>query len=145
MGQNIGNASDEEIMSIHKQLQCRIEEEMKSCNSLDLTPAATGDIGVDISCAAEIAELCQKKTSVITLVLDPSKCRSESPGMEGAVTNSPTQLVVHTVYSNGQPCREKQSIRAELKSMADGSVVVAEVTEKEKGSYFVQRCEAVTS
>ena len=55
VGQNIGNASDEEIVSIHKQLQCKIEEEMKSCNSLDLTPAASANIGVDISCAAEIA------------------------------------------------------------------------------------------
>ena len=143
VGQNIGNASDEEIVSIHKQLQCKIEEEMKSCNSLDLTPAASANIGVDISCAAEIAELCQKKTSVITLVLDPSKCRAEGPGMEGAVTNTPTQLVVHTVYSIGRPCREQQSIRAELKSMADGSVVVAEVTEKEKGSYLVSYCPKV--
>ena len=143
VGQNIGNASDEEIVSIHKQLQCKIEEEMKSCNSLDLTPAASANIGVDISCAAEIAELCQKKTSVTTLPADPSKCRAEGPGMEGAVTNSPTQLVVHTVYSNGQPCREKQSIRAELKSMVDGSVVVAEVTEKEKGSYLVSYCPKV--
>ena len=143
VGQNIGNASDEEIVSIHKQLQCKIEEEMKSCNSLDLTPAASANIGVDISCAVEIAELCQKKTSVITIVLDPSKCRAEGPGMEGAVTNTPTQLVVHTVYSNGQPCREKQSIRAELKSMVDGSVVVAEVAEKEKGSYSVSYCPKV--
>ena len=143
VGQNIGNASDEEIVSIHKQLQCKIEEEMKSCNSLDLTPAASANIGVDIFCAAEIAELCQKKTSVITLPADPSKCRAEGPGMEGAVTNTPTQLVVQTAYSNGQPCREKQSIRAELKSMVDGSVVVAEVTEKEKGSYLVSYCPKV--
>ena len=142
VGQNIGNASDEEIVSIHKQLQCKIEEEMKSCNSLDLTPAASVNIGVDISCAAEIAELCQKKTSVITLA-DPSKCRAKGPGMRGALTNTPTQLAVHTVYSNGQPCREKQSIRAELKSMVDGSVVVAEVTEKEKGSYLVSYCPKV--
>ena len=138
VGQNIGNASDEEIVSIHKQLQCKVEEEI----SLDLTPAASANIVVDISCAAEIAELCQKNTSVITLA-DPSKCRAEGPGMEGAVTNTPTQLVLHTVYSNGQPCREKQSIRAELKSMVDGSVVVAEVTEKEKGSYLVSYCPKV--
>ena len=140
VGQNIGNASDEEIVSIHKQLQCKIEEEMKSCNSLDLTPAVSANIGVDISCAAEIAELCQKKTSVITLV---PECRAEGPGIEGAVTNTPTQLVVHTFYSNRQPCREKQSIRAELRSMVDGSIVVAEVTEKEKGSYLVSYCPKV--
>ena len=142
VGQNIGNASDEEIVSIHKQLQCKIEEEMKSCSSLDLTPEASANINVDISCAEEIAELCQKKTSVITLP-DPSKCIAEGPGMEGAVINTPTQLVVHTVYSNGQPCREKQSVSAELKSMVDGSVVVAEVTDKEKGSYLVSYCSNV--
>ena len=70
VGQNIENASDEEMMSIHKQLQCKIEEEMKICN--DITPAASANIGVDISCATKVAELCQKKTSVITLVPDPS-------------------------------------------------------------------------
>ena len=141
VGQNIRNSSDEEIVSIHKQLQCKMGEEMKSCNSLDLTPAASA-----ISSAVEIAELCHKKIFVITLVLDPSKCRAEGPGIEGAVTNTPSQLVVHTVYSNGQPCREKQSIRAELKSMFNGSVVVAEViekVEKEKGSYLVSYCPKV--
>ena len=143
VGQNVANANDEEIVSIHKQLQCKIEEEIKSCNSLDLTPAASANIDVNISCAAEIVELCQKKTSVTTLPADPSKCRVEGPGMEGAVTNTPTQLVVHTVYSDGQPCKEKQSIRAELKSMVDGSIVVAEVTKKEKGSYLVIYCPKV--
>ena len=136
------NASDEEIVSIHKQLQYKIEEEIRNCNSLDLTPAASANIGVEISCAAEIAELCQKKTFV-TPPADPSKCRVEGPGMEGAVTNTPTQLVIHTFYSNGQLCRDKQSIRAELKSMVDRSVVMAEVAEKEKGSYLVSYCPKV--
>ena len=140
VGQSMENASDEEILSIHKQLQCKIEEVMKICNSLDLTPASSASTGVDITCAAEIAEL---STVLSRLVLDPSKCRAEGPGMEGAVTNTPTQLVVHTVYYNGQPCREKQCIRAELKSMVDGPDVVAEVTEKEKGSYLVSYCPKV--
>ena len=139
---NLQNSSNEEIVSIHEHLQCKMEEEVKSCNSLDLTPAASANIGVDISCVREIAELCQNKISVKFLA-DPSKCRAEGPGMEGTVTNTPTQLVVHTVYSNRQPCKEKQSIRAELKSMVDGSVVVAEVTEKEKGSYLVSYCPKV--
>ena len=107
-----------------------VEESKKSCRPFPF--------GVDISCAAEIAELCQKKSSVITLVPDPSKCRAEGPGMEGSVTIAPTQLVVHTVYSNGQPCREKQSIRAEVHGGWVG--VVAEVTEQEKGSYLVSYC-----
>ena len=65
--------------------------------------------------------------------------------MEGAVTNTPTQFAVHTVYSNGQPCREKQSIRAELISLADGTLVVAEgiKQELEKGSYSVSYCPKV--
>ena len=58
----------------------------------------------------------------------------EGPGIEGAVTNTPTELVVHT---NVQQCRMKQSMRVELKSMVDGSVEWAEVTEKEKGCYLV--------
>ena len=67
VGQNIGNSSDEEIVSIHKQLQVKIKEEMKSWNSLNLNliPVTSADIAVDISCAEEIIELCQKKTSVL--------------------------------------------------------------------------------
>ena len=143
VGKNVGNASDEEIVSIHKQLQNRMEDEVASFNSLDLTPAASANIFVDISCAAEMAALCQKKSSVITLQADPSKCRAEGPGTEGAVTNTPTWLDVHIVYSNGQPCSEKQSIRAELKSMVDGSVVVAEVIDKGKSRYLLSYCPKV--
>ena len=136
---NIENASEEEIVSIHKQLQYKIEEEGKSFSSLYLTPLATStsaNISVEISCAAEIAELCQKKASVITLA-DPSECRAEGQGLIIAATNILARLVVHTFYSNRQPCREKQSIRAELKSVVDGSVVVAKVTETKPGSYSV--------
>ena len=83
VSQNIESANDEEIVSIHQQLHLKIEEEIKGCNSLDLTPTASANIGADISCAAEIADLCQKKTSVTTLPAHPSKCRAEGNSLKG--------------------------------------------------------------
>ena len=144
VGQNIENASDEEIVCIHKQLQYEIEEELRNSNTLDLTPAASANISVDVSCAEEIAELSQKIS--VTTIPDPFQYTAEGPGMKGAVTNTPTELVVHAVCSSSMDsyaCKEEQSIKAELKSMVDGSVAVAEVTEKEKGSYLVSYCPKV--
>ena len=140
--QSIGNASDEEIVSIHKQLQHKMEAETKCCSELDLKPTPSPEIDVEISFVAEVEDFCQKGAVVITLA-DPSICKTEGPGIEKAEISVPTQLTVHTVYCNGQPCSEKQLIRAEVKSVVDCSVVRAEVRESGRGSYLVSYCPEV--
>ena len=128
---------DEEMLLIHKELRHKIEELRHECDTWDLDPAVIPNIDVVIACPDEVKSLIQKSSYVTMCMAEPSMCRAEGPGMEGAETKTRTHLVVHTVYSNGRPCSEKQSVRAELKSMVDGTVVVAEVEEQEKGRYLV--------
>ena len=90
-----------------------------------------------MACAEGISELCQKNAEVIVLSVDPTKCAAKGPGTKVAEVSKSAQFTVHTVYQNGQPCREMQVVEAELKSVVNDKVVHAKVTSKERGVYKV--------
>ena len=71
------------------------------------------------------------------MLADPTKCTAEGPGTEVAGVGKSAQFTVCTVYQNGQLCREKQVVEAEVKSIVNDSVVHARVTSNERGVYEV--------
>ena len=71
------------------------------------------------------------------LQVDPTKCTAEGPGVNTAEVGKAAQFTVHTVYQNGQLCKEKQTVEAELKSSVNDSVVRAKVVPKLGGVYEV--------
>ena len=89
-----------------------------------------------VACAEGISDLCQKNAEVLVLA-DPTKCTAEGPGTKVAEVGKPAQFTIRTVYQNGQLCREKQVVKAELKSLVTDSVIRANVTPTEKGLYEV--------
>ena len=84
-----------------------------------------------------MTNICQKDAEVIVLPADPAKCTAEGPGTEVAGVGKSAQFTVCTVYQNGQLCREKQVVEAEVKSIVNDSVVHARVTSNERGVYEV--------
>ena len=90
-----------------------------------------------MACAEGISELCQKNAELIVLRVDPTKCRAEGLGKEVAEVSKSAQFIVRTVYQNGQLCREKQEVKAELKSLVTDSVIRANVTPTERGVYKI--------
>ena len=57
--------------------------------------------------------------------------------MKVAEVGKVTEFTVRTVYQNGQLCKEKQIVEAELKSIANNSTVHVKVTSKLEGVYKV--------
>ena len=65
--QNIENATEEELMSIHTQVMNRISEETKKhqCSTADLEPVEKANLMVDVRCAMEIKKICQEKAKLL--------------------------------------------------------------------------------
>ena len=133
---SVENATDEEFMSLQQHIQEQIQEQCAKHERINLIPAEVANVGVRVACAEGISDLCQKNAEVIFLP-DPTECTAEGPGTKVAEVSKSAQFTVHTVYQNGQLCREQQVVEAELKSVVNDSVVHTKVTSKGRGVYEV--------
>ena len=133
---SVENATDEEFMSLQQHIQEQIQEQCAKHEHINLIPAEVANVGVRVACAEGISDLCQKNAKIMFFA-DPTKCTAEGLGSEVAEVGKSAQFTVRTVYQNGQLCREKQVVEAELKSIVNDSVVHAKVTSKERGVYEV--------
>ena len=131
------NATDEEFMSLQQQVQEQIQEQCAKHEHINLLPAEVANVGVRVACAESISDLCHKNAEVVVLRVDPTKCTAEGPGTKVAEVGKPAQFTIRTVYQNGQLCREKQVVKAELKSYVTDSVIHSKVTPKERGVYEI--------
>ena len=133
---SVENATDAEFMSLQQHIQEQIQEQCAKHECIDLLPAEVANVRVRVTCAEGISDLCQKNAEVFVLA-DPTKCTAEGPGTKVAEVGKSAQFMVHIVYQNGQLCREKQMVEAELKSVVNDSVVHAKFTSKGRGVYEV--------
>ena len=134
---SVENATDEEFMSLQQHIQDQIQEQCAKHERIDLVPAEVANVGVRVACAEGLSDLCQKNAEVIVLKVDPTKCTAEGLGTKVAEVGKSAQFTVHTVYQNGQLCREVQVVKAELTSVVNDSIVHAKVTSKWRGVYEV--------
>jgi len=134
---SIDNATDEEIMLLQQQIQEQVQHHREKHERTDLIPVEVANIGVRVTCAEGISDLCQKNAAVMLLQVDPTKCTAEGPGVKVAEVGKAAQFTVRTVYQNGQLCKEKQIVEVELKSSVNDSVVHAKVISKLGGVYEV--------
>ena len=64
--QNIENATEEELMTIHLQVLNRVKEETrKQCSSADLQPVEKANMMVQVDCEKELKKICQEKTNLL--------------------------------------------------------------------------------
>ena len=142
--QNLENATDEELMTIHKQILSRIDKvaEEHHKGAIDLEPVEIADLKVEISCAEKIHQACQTNTELHQLA-DPSKCKVDGPGLNSAQVNQQTHVIVHTMLHNGTPTKKPQKVTGELKSLVNGSVTRLEGVRKQGNTYEIQFSSAV--
>ena len=122
---SLENATDEELMSIHKQVLTRVEEGCKRCGQLDLEPTTGPNMAVDVSYGESIP-LNVGSVYLATTV--------QGTGIKTSQVETPTQFTIQTGTSQNQS-RKNQTVVAELTSLVDGSVVQVQAIEKGKGVY----------
>ena len=133
---SVENAIDEEFMSLQQHIQEQIQEQCEKHERINLIPAEVANVGVRVTCAEGLSDLCQKNAEVMFFA-DSTKCIAEGPGTKAAEVSKAAQFTVRTVYRNGQLCEEEQVVEAELKSVVKNSFINAKVTSKGKGVYEV--------
>ena len=142
--QNLENATDEEFMTIHKQILSRInkaaEEHCKG--AIELDPVEIADLKVEISCAEKIHQACHSNAELHQLA-DPSKCKVDGPGLKSAQVNQQTHVVVHAMLHNGAPTKKPQKVTGELKSLVNGSVTRLKGVRKQENTYEIEFSSAV--
>ena len=142
--QNLENATDEEFMTIHKQILSRIDKQAEEhCKgAIELDPVEIADLKVEISCAEKIHQACQTNAELHQLA-DPPKCKVDGPGLNSAQVNQQTHVVVHTMLHNGAPTKKPQKVTGELKSLVNGSVTRLKGVRKQENTYEIQFSSAV--
>ena len=126
--QNIENATEEELMSIHTQVLDRISEETKKhqCSRPDLEPAEKANLMVDIRCAIEVKKICQEKTNFFEIFVNDPVITNAEVGKSAVVQVS---------------CKSSQNpvlIESKLTCVADGTVVKAAEQQKQNDTYQIE-------
>ena len=142
--QKLENATDEEFMTIHKQILSRIDKaaEEHRKRAIDLEPVEIADLKVKISCAEKIHQACQSNAE-LHQPADSSKCKVDDPSLNSAQVNQQTHVIVHTMLHNGAPTKKPQKVTGELKSLVNGSVTRLKGIRKHGNTYDIQFSSAV--
>ena len=125
--QNIENATEEELMSIHMQVLNRIGEETRKhqCSSAELKPVEKANMVVDVRCAKELKKICQEKTNLL-------ECSVDGAGMKDAEIGKSAYVQVS--------CKSTKPILIESKltCVVDGTVTKAKVQQKQNNVYEIE-------
>ena len=126
--QNIENATEEELMSIHTQVMNRISEETKKhqCSRAELEPVEKGNIIAKVKCAEELQKLCQSNTILLEFSIEGS----------GIIEDVEYDKPVHATIL----CKSLNptSVEFRLTSLHDQSVTPVEVKQNYNGVYEVE-------
>ena len=125
--QNIENATEEELMSIHMQVLNRINEETRKhqCSSAELEPVEKANMTVDVGYTKELKKVCQEKTNLLEFSTDGS-------GMKDAEVGK--LAYVQVSYKSMNPV----VIESKLASLVDGTVTKAKVQRKQNSVYQIE-------
>ena len=143
--QNLENATDEELMMIHRQILSRINKEAEEHHkgTIDLDPVEEVDIESEIEIAEHLERACINRAKIVNLPTDPAKCKVDGPGLNSAQVNQQTHVIVQTMLHNGTPTKKPQKVTAELKSPVNGSVTRLEGVRKQGNTYEIQFSSAI--
>ena len=128
---SLKNASDEELLEMKQHIVNGVEEGCRKQQQVGLQPAAEANIGTDMT----FDEQALLSVGCVGLdVVDTSKCTVEGADTKAEV-NTSAKLTIHVVDFTGHPCSSPLSVVAEVKSLVDGSVILASISPIGGGTY----------
>ena len=134
------NASDEEVVTMQDNVLSRVEGEVEKQKrgSVDLDPVEEADIGIEVSVAESLREICLTKARLFEVKVDPLKCTIEGEGIRFAEVYKAAQITVKSYLSDGMPTKKPQKIILEVKSLVDNSVVRVQGVQRHANVYGVE-------
>jgi sugar lactone lactonase YvrE/Asp-tRNA(Asn)/Glu-tRNA(Gln) amidotransferase C subunit len=138
--QNIENATEEELMTIHTQILNRIDKETKKnqqSSAADLKPVEEADIVVGVECAEELKTLCKEKAIVTTSLTDLFKLIVPEDGISNAVIDEASKVKLQA-FSCHMQHKKNMIVKANITSSLSGAVVLAKVEQKSDNTYEIE-------
>ena len=135
--QCVEHSTDDEVMCMHAELQCRIKKQVEEQHK-ELEPVEEADMGVEVSCVEELKQLCQDKAMVVQLI-DAANCTVTVKRIKLAEVNKVSDFSVVPNILNWKPPASRQiNIECQLKSVVDGSITTCKVTRSQANEYRIQ-------
>ena len=127
----LDNGTDEDVVSIHKQVHSRADQEHKKCvEKCSLAQNGSDKLSIQRGmCVAKIAGIASTCASA-----DPEKCTVE---IKPANVGKESQIILHTLTSTSQPCHAKQILKIEIKSVTHSKSCQTTSTKKRPGIYEI--------
>ena len=140
--QCLEHSLNDKVVCMRVEMQSRIDREIQEQQKEgeNLAPVEEVDMGVEVSYAEDLKQLCLTKVKIMQLPIDPSKCVITGEGIESAEVNKMSEFQVHLVtgLSNGKPTKQLGVIECHLLSLAKDSTTKCTVDLIQGGEYRVQ-------
>ncbi len=134
--ESLRTGSQEEVLSMKKQVVERMEQMAKEFDPMKLKPEPEQILKFSHQ---QLTEACQGFGEVFTTALCPDMCYATGERLHETLKNVQVTLTVHTVDTQGQACTDpKAVVTGELVSRGDGGVVKCEVTRKGDNTYTLK-------
>ena len=129
---NTEAATDEELMTVHQQIESNIEEQRERFTQLNREPVEEADVSEKISITTAVHQLTAE---IIGLTRDPSQCCADGPGLKTAEVGKESYVTVSSLFTDCHSCETSLTLNGELGSLMDGSVIKIHGESKGKGHY----------
>ena len=134
--QSLEHSADDEVMSMCVEMQNRIDKEIQEQQKEggNLVPVEEADLGVHVSCAEELKQLCHTKVSLVEIA-DYAKFVVTGEGVKSSEVNKASEFFV--VTKRKQPV-VPVVVECHLKNLANDCTSKCTVDLMSSGEYRVQ-------
>ena len=130
--QSLERATDEEVMEMQQAIIDGVEEGCKKQQQMDVELAAQNNVRVAMPTSVTLD--LHSIGLVGVNVIDPTKCRIASKGVEEAEVNKPADFSLQLADSHGRAVEGLCVVEVEVRSLVDGSVSRPTVTPAGNGT-----------
>ena len=134
----VEQSTEEKIVCTQAEHEKQIKKEIEKYCMKALDPVEDVDIGVEVSFADDLKQLCQTKAKMIQLPIDPAKCIVSGDGMKTVEINKMAELFLKTKLTNGESTKRECAIECHLKSLVNGSTIKCMVDQIGGNQYRIQ-------
>ena len=136
--QCLEHSPNDKVVCMRVEMQSRIDreiqEQQKEGENLALIVEEV-DMGVEVSCAEDLKQLCLTKAKTMQLPID---ALITGEGIESAEVSKMSEFRVVTALSNGKPTKQPGVVECRLHSLAKDSTTKCTVNLIQGGDYRVQ-------
>ena len=134
--QFLEHSPNDKVVCMRAEMQSRIDREIQEQQKEgeNLAPVEEVDMGVEVSCAEDLKQLCLTKAKIMQLAIEHAVT---GEGVQSAEVNKVSEFRVVTALSNGKPTKQPGVIECRLNSLAKDSTTKCAVDLIQGGEYHV--------